>query len=296
MSHHHEHSPPAASERLRMVFWLNLLFVLIELAGGLAFHSLAILADALHDLGDCLTLALAWYFQKLSMRSRDQHFSYGYRRFPLLSAVINGLILSGGSLLILRETLPRFWSPAPPLQTPGMFLVALLGLVINGLAFRQLHRGESAHEHMISLHLLEDLLGWAAVLLGAGCIHLTHWYWLDPLLALLIAGWILRNAVRGLWRHTGLLLQQIPPECDLGALETKIQALEDVASLHDLHVWSLDGRYHVLTLHVVLKTSLSPDARVVLKQQIRELTHHQGIAHLTVELEEPDEPCELEHC
>ncbi|PIQ27948.1 cation transporter [bacterium (Candidatus Blackallbacteria) CG17_big_fil_post_rev_8_21_14_2_50_48_46] len=292
---HHEHADPA-STRLGIVFWLNLSFALIEIAGGLLLNSMAILADALHDFGDCLALGLAWYFQKLSGKKRDRLFSYGYKRFSLLAAVINGLILVGGSLLILRETVPRLWSEPTALNTPGIVGLAILGLSVNGFAVWRLRGGHSANEKVILLHLLEDVLGWAAVLGGGGLMYLTHWYWLDPLLAILIAFWISSNALRSLFHNLGILLQMIPSSVDLDELRAALLELPDIFSVHDLHSWSLDGEYNVLTLHVVQAQTLSPSESLQLKQKIRALARTHGIEHLTLEFETQNEACELEDC
>lgn len=292
-SHAHAHD---ASLRLGGVFWLNLAFALIELIGGFFLNSMAILADALHDLGDCLALGLAWYFHKLSEKKRDRHFSYGYRRFSLLAAVINGVILVGGSLLILRETLPRLWHPPVPLQTPGIVVIALVGLAVNGFAVWRLRGGHSANERVVTLHLLEDVLGWAAVLVGGIVMYFTHWYLLDTFLALVIALWVSVNALRGLYHNLGILLQMIPESVDLEGLQEEIQALPGVLSLHDIHSWSLDGEYHILTLHVVVQNLCLTEDNLSLKQNIKSLAQKRGIDHLTLELEAPSEACGLENC
>jgi cobalt-zinc-cadmium efflux system protein len=294
-SHGHGHSHDA-SQRLGLVFWLNLVFALLEIGGGFFLNSMAILADALHDLGDCLALGLAWYFHKLSGKKRDRHFSYGYRRFSLLAAVINGVILVGGSLLILRETLPRLWQTPTPLQTPGIILLALVGLSVNGFAVWRLRGGSSANERVVMLHLLEDVMGWAAVLIGGVVMYFTHWYLLDSLLALGIATWVSWNALRGLYQNLGILLQMIPENVDLEGLQQEIQALAGVLSVHDLHSWSLDGEFNILTLHVVVQDLGLTADNLALKQTIKALAQSRGIDHLTLELETPSEACGLENC
>lgn len=302
-NHHHTHHPHLHTredhrplQRLGTVFWLNLAFVLLETVGSLYLNSMAILADALHDLGDCLALGLAWYFHRLSVRKRDALFSYGYRRFSLLAAVINGLILVGGSLLILRETLPRLWWPQPALNPPGILVLAVIGLIINGLALWHLRAGHSANEKVISLHLLEDVLGWAAVLVGALLMALTGWYRIDSLLAVGLSLWISFNALRGLYQNIGILLQMIPASVDLEGLSQQLLELPAVHSLHDLHSWSLDGEYHIMTLHVVLRFPLTPEESLRLKQQIRAAVQVRGIDHLTLEFESLDEACDLQNC
>lgn len=293
---HHDLNDKQALQRLGLVFKLNLTFALVEMVGGLYLNSMAILADALHDLGDCLALGLAWYFHRLSVRKRDAQFSYGYRRFSLLAAVINGLLLIGGSLFILIETLSRLWQPPIPLNSPGILVLAILGLGINSLALWQMRSGRSANEKVISLHLLEDVLGWIAVLVGAWLMMLTGWYRIDSLLAAGLAFWILLNALRGLFQNTGIFLQRIPSSVNLEALVQQILDLPAVYSLHDLHSWSLDGSYHIMTLHVVLRYPLNPTESLTLKRQIRTIAQGQGIDHLTIEFENLDEICDLQDC
>lgn len=286
--HHHRHDGSSAS--IFKVFCLNLGFSIIELGGGLFTGSAALIADALHDFGDALVMASAYFFQKKSEAKPDQRYSYGYRRYSLLSAVITGLVLMGGSLGILSFALYRIESP-PDIKTLPMVGFAILGLVVNGASFFQMNKADRGHNsQMIRWHLLEDTAGWAAVLLGAVVMHFTHWYWIDSALAAGIAFWILIGVAKSFWGTLQLFLQRVPPQFDVKKIENEIQQLPGVKDVHDIHLWSLDGVHHVLSIHVVRESSdvSLPD----LKHRVREYIQKLGEVHATIEVEEPEEICE----
>ena len=188
--HHHGHHHQHDTKNISTAFFLNLAFTIIEIIGGLMTNSVAIMSDALHDLGDSLSLGLAWYFQKVAKKGRDKTFSYGYKRFSVLGAMINAIVLVVGSVFILQETIPRLWQPETP-NVQGMFWLAILGIVVNGAAVLKLQKGTSLNEKVISLHLLEDVLGWAAVLVGSVLMYFFDLPIIDPLLSIGIAIFIL---------------------------------------------------------------------------------------------------------
>lgn len=164
-SHHHSHSHHHGTKNISLAFFLNLGFCIIELIGGLLTNSVAILSDALHDFGDSVALGLAWVFQKKSEQKPDDKYTYGYRRFSLLSAIINSIILVAGSAFVLFESIKRIIEPAET-NAKGMLLLAILGVAVNGVAILRLRKGGSVNERVVSLHLMEDVLGWVAVLIG----------------------------------------------------------------------------------------------------------------------------------
>lgn len=289
MDHRHDHDHGDAG-RIGFAFFLNLSFALIEIAGGILTNSVAILSDALHDLGDSLALALAWGLQKVSERGRDRRFTYGYRRFSLLGALINGGILVAGSLVILAMAIPRLLAPQPTLAV-GMLVLAVFGILVNGAAVLRLKKGRSQNAKVVALHLLEDVLGWAAILVGAVVIHFTGWYWIDPLLSLLIAIYILISATRALLSASRILLQGVPEGIDLSAIEARLLSVAGVVSTHDLHLWSLDGERTILTVHLLLDTPPDPDTACRIKAEANEAMRELGIGHCTLEIEGPGEKC-----
>ena len=251
---------------------------------------MAIVSDALHDLGDSLSLGLAWYFQRLSAKDKDSKYTYGYRRFSVLGALINTLVLVVGSVVILLQAIPRLLEPEE-VHSPGMIGLAILGVAVNGLAVYRLRSSESLNQRVVALHLMEDALGWVAVLIGSVVIYFTGIYWIDPILSLLITAYILFNAVRNLISALGIFLQRTPKGIEIEELRSKLVALEEIEDAHDLHVWSLDGRYTVMTMHAQVCGTLTMARLEFIKTAIHEEMLKAGIHHVTVEFETKDSDC-----
>lgn len=290
MSHHHHHHHHHGTENIATAFFLNLLFTTIELIGGIMTNSLAILSDALHDLGDSLSLGLAWYFQKLSGKSRDKRFTYGYRRFSILGALINSIILVVGSIFIIKEAIPRIIDPQVT-NSRGMMILAVLGVIVNGAAVWKLKKGTSHNERVVSLHLLEDVLGWVAVLVGSIIIYFTGWYQIDPILSVLIGLFILFNVYRNIKSTLNIILQGIPDNVELKAIEGELKKFPGILAFHDLHVWSLDGEKNMMTIHVVMEDDTSHEATERMKQDLKHTLSHQNINHCTIEVEYGEDTC-----
>ena len=293
MSHsHHDHTPQATGN-IRFAFFLNLGFTIIEIIGGILTNSVAILSDALHDFGDSISLGLAWYFQKLSRKGSNARYTYGYKRFSLIGALANSLILVTGSLYILSETIPRLINPQPA-NEKGMFLLAILGIVVNGAAVIRLKKGNSLNERVVSLHLLEDVLGWAAILVGSVLMYFFDLPFIDPLLSILISIYILVHVAHSIKESMQILLQATPESVDLQHIRERLLLHPFIGDVHDMHVWSTDGNYHVMTMHVVLKNENNDVS--VLKDEIRTLLKEEQIEHATIEFEQEGETCRYEKC
>lgn len=291
-SHTHAHSHEA-TQNIGVAFWLNTSFALIELVGGIMTNSVAILSDALHDLGDSLSLGLAWYFEKKSTQKRDQDFTYGYRRFSVLGALINALILLVGSLFIITEAIKRFQSPEA-VHAGGMIGLAILGIFANGLALLRLKKGHSHNEKVVSLHFLEDVLGWVVVLIGSICMYFWELPWLDPLLSLLIASYILFNIYGHLKGTFRIILQAIPANLSAEDIKKKLSGFSQVAEVHDVRAWTLDGDHHVLSLHVVLNGNPDLNQLETLKKEIKASLSEYHLQHVTLEFEALNSPCKDE--
>ena len=286
---------PNTAKNIKTAFVLNSGFIILEVFGGILTNSMAILSDALHDLGDSLSLGLAWYFQKFSTKKKDNKFSFGYKRFSLLGAVINSLVLFAGSIFVLNETIPRLFSPQHP-KTKGMFILALLGIGVNGIAALKLKKGNSLNEKMVSLHFLEDVLGWTAVLVGSVVMTVVDFPRLDPILSVSITIYILFNVFKNLKTNFRIFLQGVPYRTDMAEIEKKILELPGVNSIHDIHVWTLDGQYNILTLHLVLEEIYNEQKIKNLKGQIKHLLKDLKIDHMTIEIDSKDDECFLEEC
>lgn len=274
---------------MRVAFLINLAFTVVEVVGGWWTGSIAVLTDALHDAGDCLVLGTAWYLQRVAMKGRDAHYSYGYGRYSMLGGWLTSVVLVVGALAMLALTVPKLWSTTLP-HTEGMMLIALFGLVMNGLAAWKLHAGHTLNERGAYLHLLEDVLGWAAVLVGAITIHFTGWAIVDPLLSLGISLFILFNAVGTLRKGTRILMQEVPEGIDLDRVRQQLLAIPHVTDLHDQHTWTLDGSFVVHTVHMVVG-QVDLEKALAIKCEARERLRDLGIHHATIELEWDNEEC-----
>lgn len=292
MGHHHHHHSTSDTNNLSIAFFLNLLFTIIEIIGGILTNSVAILSDALHDLGDSVSLGLAWYFQKISTKTKDEKYSYGYKRFSLLGAIINAIILLVGGIFILRESIPRLFNPEPA-EATGMMALALLGIIVNGAAVFKLKNDEGVNSKMVSLHLLEDVLGWVAVLIGSIIMFFFNMPIIDPILSILITCFVFYNVYRNLGSTLKIILQGTPSIKELVAVRNYFDNLSEINSYHDLHIWSMDGSYNVLTTHIILEHPLSNEAQHTLKCRIKEDLHHLNVGHCTLEFETLNADCDM---
>ena len=295
---HHEHQDYQKHndiKNIKTAFFLNFGFTIFEILGGIFTNSIAIVSDAVHDLGDSLSLALAWYFQKKSKKSSDKFYSYGYKRFSLLGAIFNSIILLVGSFIVLYTAIPRLIHPEQP-YIKGMFFFAIIGILVNGSALFQLKKGNSLNEKVVSLHMLEDVLGWTAILIGTIIMYFWEVPVVDAVLSIIIAVFILYNVLKNLRKSLHIILQGIPYEIDSEVVSQYLLSQEEVESIHDLHIWSIDGTYNILTVHIVLKQSTPMSKIAQLKKKYRSGLISLGIEHATIEFETSEEHCSMEQC
>lgn len=287
-----DHSHNHFNKDIRIAFFLNFGFAIAEIIGGLMTNSLAILADALHDLGDSLSLALSWRLETLSEKAEDEKFSYGYKRFSMMGAIISALILMVGSVMVLSESIKRLLQPQLP-DAQGMLLFAIAGIAINGYAAIRTSRGKNLNARIISWHLIEDVLGWLAVLIVSLVLLLTEIAILDPMLSIIFTLFVLFNVGKHIRRTIALFLQGVPEELDLKTLEIAVRKISMVADIHHLHAWSLDGEKHVLTLHIKLCDDAKNEDVRVIKDKIRIIAKQFGFIHTTVEIEFVEDDCSM---
>lgn len=288
--HNHNHGHSHDTGNIKIAFFINLVFTVIEIIGGVLTNSVAILSDAVHDLGDSLSLGLAWYFQNYSKKERTQSYSYGYGRFSLLGAIINSIVLVVGSVFIFVEAIPRLLNPQQP-DTSGMMILAVLGVVFNGAAVLRLKKGSSINERVVSLHLLEDVLGWVAVLIGSIVMHFFNLPIIDSILSLGIAAFILFNVYKNLKETIQIVMQGVPSDADVQQVEKQLLAFPEITAVHDIHIWSMDGEYNVMTAHLELKEVRALNELEPLKKRIRANLRDLHIEHATLEFETTTENC-----
>lgn len=289
--HHHHHD---ASSRIGWAFALNVGFTVIEFVGGMLTNSTAIMADAVHDLGDSLAIALAWILNEIGKKDSDHMFTYGYQRFSLMGAFFNSLVLIVGSIWVLSEAIPKLLHPEMPMAE-GMFALAILGVAVNGYAAYKLSHGTSLNEKVLNWHLLEDVLGWLAVLIVSVVLLFVDWPILDPVLSIIFTLFILFNVVKTLRDTIHLFLQGTPDRGLVSKLHEVLTSCADVAEVHHLHLWSLDGEHHVLTAHVVVETPIDIPRQLGLKAEIAQALSAYKLAHTTIEIEFADEQCRDGH-
>jgi len=277
---------PEREERVRFAAFLNVAFTIIELVGGFWTNSLAILSDALHDFGDSIALLVSWLFERGARKSPDTSRTFGYQRLSLFSALFSASILIAGSIIIIFQAVPRFFNPET-VNAFGMVGIAVLGILFNGAGFFLLKKGESLNEKVLSWHLLEDVLGWVAILVGGVIIYFWKFYLLDPVMTIGLTAFILYNVSKNLQEAINILLQGVPEHINLEAVKKDLTAIKGVIDVHDIHIWSLEGETDVFTAHVVLddETLKSPEPT---KQAIKETLQKHHIEHSTIELERKD--------
>jgi cobalt-zinc-cadmium efflux system protein len=275
---------PEREERVRFAAFLNLGFTIVELVGGLWTNSLAILSDALHDFGDSIALLVSWFFERGAKKSPNAKYTFGYQRLSLFSALFSASILVGGSIIIIFQAIPRFLNPEP-VNAFGMVGIAIVGIVFNGAGFFLLKKGQSLNEKVLSWHLLEDVLGWVAILVGGIIIYLWQSYLIDPIMTVALTTFILFNVAKNLKEAISILLQGVPKHINIEAVKKDINAVEGVIGIHDIHIWSLEGETDVFTAHVILDDEILEKRPQQIKQIIKAalLKHH--IEHSTIELE-----------
>ncbi len=279
-----------SSQRIGWAFFLNLSFTIIEFIGGWLTNSTAIMSDAIHDLGDSLSIGSAWVLNKLGKKQASSEFSYGYRRLSLFGALFNGIVLLIGSAWVMSTAIPRLSDPIMP-EVEGMLLLALFGVCVNGFAAYKLSAGKTLNERLLNWHLLEDVLGWVTVLIVSIVLMFAELPILDPLLAIAFTLFILVNVARNLWITLKLFAQSSPNISLYYKVKETLLKIDFVADLHHLHLWSLDGESHVLTAHLTLSKRLNIEQQEALKLEIKHQLAQFELEHTTIELEWPNEIC-----
>lgn len=286
----HDHNHNNAQKNIAVAFFLNASFTVIEVIGGILTNSVAILSDAVHDLGDTFSIGLSWYAERIARRRPDSSFTYGYKRFPVLAALMNAVFLLGASVFVLSRAVPLVINPEP-VHAQGMIWLAILGIIFNGAAVLRLSHGKSLNQKVVRLHLMEDTLGWMAVLIGAIVIRFTGLHWIDPLMGILIALFIIYNALRGLKEALRILLQAIPESADIKMVENELLSISGVGGIHDVRTWTIDGISHVYTLHVVVNSGVEAEDISRIKTEVRDKLAKSGFDFVTIEIDQAGEHC-----
>ncbi|MCB9091471.1 MAG: cation transporter [Halobacteriovoraceae bacterium] len=291
--HHHHHHHAGAGKNILIAFFLNISFAVIEVIGGYFTNSVAIYSDALHDFGDSMALLFSYFAEKLSHKKADSTFTFGYRRFSVLSAFINGIILLLGSFYVIYEAISRILNPEPVVPE-GMFGLAILGIVVNSIAAYRLSKTDGLNPRMVMFHLIEDILGWIAVLIVSITLFFKPWYLLDSILSILISLIILRGVYKNLLRVAAIFLQKFPSDLELGDLKKKIESLSIVKDVHAFKGWSIDDESYYLRFHVKVPSATMMSEVDKIKSSIKDIITQYNIKYSTIEFESEDtEDCKL---
>ena len=264
-----------------LAFFLNLSFAIVEFIAGGVFGSSAVLADSVHDLGDAIAIGLSAFLETISNREEDSHYTLGYKRFSLLGALITAVILMTGSVLVILENITKMFHPQP-VNDKGILWLGIIAVTINVLASLVVRKGKTKNESILSLHFLEDTLGWLAVILMAIILRFKDWYILDPLLSLVISFFILSKAIPRFWSTLKIFLEAVPEGVDIKQVKSRLEQLDYVASVNQLNLWTMDGLEKNAIIHVCLEHVKHME---VCKESIRDILKDCGFQNITIEVD-----------
>lgn len=276
--------------KILVAFLLNLAFSVYEFIGGIFTGSIAIVSDAIHDIGDAAGIGLSYFLERKSKGQPDEKYSYGYARYSVIGGVVNTLILLVGSVAVIYKAIGRIIDPAE-INYNGMIIFAIVGVVVNSCAAFFTRDGDSLNQKAVNLHMLEDVLGWIVVLVGAIVMKFTDFALLDPIMSIGVAAFILVNTIKNLKEAIDIFLEKTPSDTDISEIISHVGEIEGVLGVHHVHVWTIDGQNKYATMHIVSNA----DHREV-KERVREELREHGICHATLELETEDEHCGEENC
>ena len=264
-----------------VAFFLNLTYAIVEFIAGGVFGSSAVLADSVHDLGDAIAIGISAFLETISNREEDNRYTLGYKRFSLLGALVTAVILVTGSVLVILENVTKILHPQP-VNDEGILWLGIIAITINLLASLVVGKGKTKNESILSLHFLEDTLGWVAVILMAIVLRFTDWYILDPLLSLVISFFILTKATPRFWSALKIFLEAVPEGVEAGNLEKDLEALTNVKSVNQLSIWSMDGLENNAIIHICIKDW---EKIMETKEAVRQFLEERGVQNITIEVD-----------
>ena len=278
------------SKNMFIAFILNLSFSVFELFGGAFSGSIAIMSDAVHDMGDAMSIGLAYFFEKKSEKKPDDKYTYGYARYSVLGSVITTAILLCGSVLIIVNAVKRIINPTA-INYNSMIIFAVIGVVVNFLAAYFTHGEGSLNQKAVNLHMLEDVLSWIVVLVGAVVMRFTDFALIDPIMSIAVAIFVFYNASKNLKAVIDIFLMKIPKKVSVKEIREKICEIDEVKDVHHIHVFSTDGENVFASMHIV-----SDSYDVHIKHRARHMLEDMGIVCATIEIEEAMEDCHSKLC
>ena len=276
-------------KNILIAFILNIAFSIFEFFGGLITNSVAILSDSVHDMGDALSIGISFFLEKKSKKHADNKYTYGYVRYSVLGGLITTIILIVGSILVIYNAIGRIINPIE-INYEGMIIFAIVGVVLNFIAAYFTKDGESINQKSVNLHMLEDVLGWIIVLVGAIIMKFTDIRLLDSIMSIGVAIFILINALKNLKEVLDLFLEKTPNGINIEELKKHLLEIENVDDIHHIHVWSIDGYNNYATMHIVTKSNNIKEVKNKVRHELKE----HNICHAILETE--DEACDEIEC
>ncbi len=279
-----------SQRNILIAFILNFSFSVFEFFGGIFSGSVAITSDAVHDLGDALSIGVAYFLERKSKKEPDEKYTYGYSGYSVIGGLVTTFILLVGSVVVIYNAVKRIINPTE-INYNGMIVFAVVGVCVNFCAAFFTRDGDSINQKAVNLHMLEDVLGWVVVLVGAVVMRFTDFVLIDPIMSIGVSVFVLINALKNLKEVGDLFLEKVPGNIDVGEIKEHIMETDEVIDVHHVHLWSIDGQSIFATMHVV--TDGEPQ---VIKEKIRHRLREHGIGHVTIELERSGEHCGEKHC
>lgn len=277
-------------KNILVAFLLNLLFSIIELIGGIITNSVAIISDSIHDMGDAISVGISYFLEVKSNKKPDNNYTYGYIRYSVLGSVITTLILLMGSIFVIYNAIVRIFNPVE-INYNGMIIFAILGVVINFFAAYFTKEGYSLNQKAVNLHMLEDVLGWAVVLIGAIVMKFTNIIIIDSILSILVALFILINSLKSFIKVLNIFLEKTPNNIDLVEIKNLLLEINGILDVHHIHIRSIDGYHNYATMHIVAEGNYKE-----IKHKAKDILNIHDIQHVTIEFEEKNEKCDNKKC
>ncbi len=279
------------SKNIFIAFVLNITFAIIELIGGILTNSVSIISDSIHDFGDAISIGIAFFLEKKSGKKPDEKYTYGYLRYSVLGALITSIFLLIGSVVMLYNAIPRIINPQV-VDYNGMLILGIIGFIINGTGAFITSKGEKLNEKAVSLHLLEDVLGWLAVVIVSMLMKVFDLPILDPILSIGITIFILYNVFKNLKSIFEIFLEKAPSNIDFEKFKNKLlENNKKILDIHHVHIWTMDGDRVYATMHVIVPDNIDKNDMIILKKYINHEALDHSIAHITLEIEYESECC-----
>lgn len=287
MAHDHNHAHTLNKKILLWSFVIITAYMVIEVVGGILTNSLALMADAGHMLSDAVSLAIALAAFKLGEKQANAHKTFGYKRFEVLAAALNGLTLIAISLYIFYEAIERFTNP-PEIASTGMLIISSVGLAINVfVAWLMMHGDVEGNLNMKGafLHVISDMLGSVGAIIAALCIMFFGWGWADSAASVIVAVLVLRSGYFIMKSAIHLLMEGTPATIDTGKVVMIMKQINGIYHVYDLHIWSITSGIHVLSGRIVVDGNLTVEESGKIVQEVKHVLEHEGIHHVTLQLE-----------